>query len=337
VIAVVGSVNMDLSVRTPRVPSRGENLLAHGLNVGLGGKGANPAVAISRMGGRASFVGCVGDDGFGRQAREALELLRQKAIKGLSIGFESIKEAFEGTVRVLSEIKLWEVSVVTFPANDRATVTVVKAVVPFQDLPLADRDREWSARTAERRVRAWADAEDGLDTAAKREKYRQAFVWYDSEDAENFGAYKLPIADVLDGRLTAVPRAIFAAAAAIEGARGGVDIPEADAAKVRTHLGRYYSKMDLTAPWDAERQAANAVAAAIGWATLGVRIDPAMAQSAIDALAPLAQEGKEGQADPGAALSDWLPPAPPGAGESDERQKQAILDAVAQYTAATGN
>ena len=72
-IAVVGSVNMDLSVRTPRVPSRGENLLAHGLNVGLGGKGANPAVAISRMGGRASFVGCVGDDGFGRQAREALE------------------------------------------------------------------------------------------------------------------------------------------------------------------------------------------------------------------------------------------------------------------------
>jgi len=73
VIAVVGSVNMDLSVRTPRVPTRGENLLAHGLNVGLGGKGANPSVAICRMGGHASFVGCVGDDGFGIQAREALE------------------------------------------------------------------------------------------------------------------------------------------------------------------------------------------------------------------------------------------------------------------------
>ena len=73
VIAVVGSVNMDLSVRTPRVPSRGENLLARGLSVGLGGKGANPAVAISRMGGYASFVGCVGADGFGLQAQEALE------------------------------------------------------------------------------------------------------------------------------------------------------------------------------------------------------------------------------------------------------------------------
>ena len=72
IIAVVGSVNMDLVITTPRVPVLGENLLAHDLSVGLGGKGANPAVALSRMGAEPLLVGCLGDDDFGRQALEAL-------------------------------------------------------------------------------------------------------------------------------------------------------------------------------------------------------------------------------------------------------------------------
>jgi len=67
-IAMVGSINMDLTVSTPRVPKRGENLLAHGLQIGLGGKGANPTVALCRMGVQAVLVGCVGDDDFGHQA-----------------------------------------------------------------------------------------------------------------------------------------------------------------------------------------------------------------------------------------------------------------------------
>jgi hypothetical protein len=50
------------------------------------------------------------------------------------------------------------------------------SVTAFQDLPLADRDRD-------------------------------AHVWYDSANKDNFTAYKLLIADVIDGKLTAVPRA----------------------------------------------------------------------------------------------------------------------------------
>lgn len=119
------------------------------------------------------------------------------------------------------------------------------AVTPFQDLPLADRDREWDGDAAEKRVRKWADAVDEPDA-----KYRDAHVWYEADSKDRFGAYKLLIADVIDGRLHAVPRGVMAAAAVVQGARGGVDLPERDVDRVKSHLTKYYEKMGDTAPWD---------------------------------------------------------------------------------------
>ena len=121
------------------------------------------------------------------------------------------------------------------------------SVTAFQNLPLADRDREWDGAAAESRVRDWAGAEDGPN-----DRYRDAHVWYDNEKKDNFGAYKLLIADVIDGRLHAVPRGVMAAAAVMQGSRGGVDLPADDIDRVRSHLTKYYAKMDDTAPWDRE-------------------------------------------------------------------------------------
>jgi HK97 family phage prohead protease len=188
------------------------------------------------------------------RGREAYALLKQGALRGLSIGYQAIKEIWEGSKRRLKEIRLYEWSLVTFPMNLEAQVIAVKTVVPFQDLPLADEGRAWDADAARARVARWASS-DGSGDKDKIDwgKYRKAFVWYDAENAENFGAYKLPIADVIEGRLYAVPRAIFAAAAAVQGARGGVNIPDADIPAVKRHLERYYKKMDRQPPW-AEKQ-----------------------------------------------------------------------------------
>ena len=119
------------------------------------------------------------------------------------------------------------------------------AVTAFGDLPLADRDRAWDGDAAEKRVRAWAKAED-----EPNEKYRDAHVWYDADAKENFTAYKLLIADVIDGRLKAVPRGVFAAAAVMQGSRGGVDVPDKDRDRIKSHLAKYYKKLDETAPWE---------------------------------------------------------------------------------------
>ena len=122
---------------------------------------------------------------------------------------------------------------------------VINSVVPYQDLSLADEELEWDNEAAENRRREWAGGEDNTNW----DKYRTAYLWYDSEDKEVFGGYKLPIGDIVDGNLKAVPRGIFAAAGAVGGARGGVDIPDADLAGVKTHLEKYYAKMERKAPW----------------------------------------------------------------------------------------
>lgn len=118
------------------------------------------------------------------------------------------------------------------------------SVTAFQDLPLAGRDREWDGAAAENRVRQWARATD-----EPNEKYRDAHVWYDGGKKDNFTAYKLLIADVIDDRLTAVPRGVMAAAAVMQGSRGGVDIAHDDIERVKSHLGKYYAKLGDAPPW----------------------------------------------------------------------------------------
>lgn len=65
VILVVGSMNMDLVVKVDEIPKMGETLLGKELLQMAGGKGANQAVAIAKLGKNVSFLGKVGKDGFG--------------------------------------------------------------------------------------------------------------------------------------------------------------------------------------------------------------------------------------------------------------------------------
>lgn len=184
-----------------------------------------------------------------QRGREAYALAKQGVLCDFSIGYmvhESEYQTLKGeSIRLIKELELFEVSPVGEPMNPKAQITDVKSATAYQDLPMASRDREWDADAAIARVRPFLDSEE-----EPSDSYRRAFLWFDSEDEENFGAYKLPVADVIDGTLTAIPRAIFAAAAAMSGARGGVDIPEEDRDAVIANINRYYSKMDLESPFN---------------------------------------------------------------------------------------
>ena len=72
-IVVVGSVNMDLVVRTEWMPKAGETVKGESFSTIPGGKGANQAVAVSRMGGAVKMVGAIGLDSFGRELKRSLE------------------------------------------------------------------------------------------------------------------------------------------------------------------------------------------------------------------------------------------------------------------------
>ncbi|WP_095143254.1 ribokinase [Pseudomonas sp. Irchel s3b6] len=72
-VVVVGSLNMDLVTRAPRLPRGGETLIGESFATVSGGKGANQAVASARLGAQVSMIGCVGEDAYAGQLRAALQ------------------------------------------------------------------------------------------------------------------------------------------------------------------------------------------------------------------------------------------------------------------------
>lgn len=77
-LAVVGSINMDMTVTAERIPLKGETLMGESISLKPGGKGANQAVAMAKLGADVEMFGCVGDDSNGVQM---LECLKQAGVK----------------------------------------------------------------------------------------------------------------------------------------------------------------------------------------------------------------------------------------------------------------
>lgn len=107
---------------------------------------------------------------------EALALMRAGVIDGLSIGFRTVKSSLdhETYVRTLTELELWEVSVVTFPMNPAATVEKVKNVTA-RDVEKLLRDAGYSANYAKMVANHGATKANSLlqeqrDVAAKKDE-----------------------------------------------------------------------------------------------------------------------------------------------------------------------
>jgi hypothetical protein len=123
-----------------------------------------------------------------------------------------------------------------------------RAIAPHET-PKAPEDHPWDADAAEARIRKWASS-DGSGDKDKIDwsKYRQAFAWHDDKDPENFGSYKLPHHDIVDGRFCVVWHGVAAAMAVMRGARGGADIPTEDKDGVLRHLIAHYKQFDKEVP-----------------------------------------------------------------------------------------
>ncbi len=72
-IAVIGSSNTDMVIKTTKLPAPGETILGGDFFMNPGGKGANQAVAAARLGGNVTLIAKTGDDVFGRQSKQIFE------------------------------------------------------------------------------------------------------------------------------------------------------------------------------------------------------------------------------------------------------------------------
>lgn len=124
-LIVVGSSNTDLVVRVREIPRAGETVLGGDVARTAGGKGANQAVAAARLGTRVVFVGCVGNDSFGEEARERL------AGEGLLLDYLRVVEGAPSGVALITVAESGENSIVVAPgANAHVSVGDVERAEP---------------------------------------------------------------------------------------------------------------------------------------------------------------------------------------------------------------
>lgn len=172
--------------------------------------------------------------------------IKAGSVSDMSIGFRVSKDRFvDGDVRELLELELFEISLVTVPMDPKAVVTAFKSSSHIQDLPLAERDTPWDVRGAVERVKEFTGSKD-----APSATYGNAFLFCDEEKSGDFNAYKLPIADVIEGKLFAIPRAVFAATVSIRGGGGDLNIPSDKKDNVIAHITQEYKRMDLQSPFE---------------------------------------------------------------------------------------
>ena len=72
-ITILGIFVADISFSGNKIPITGETILGDSYNIGPGGKGCNQAIAISRLGGKVSFISKLGDDEYGKLAIKNLK------------------------------------------------------------------------------------------------------------------------------------------------------------------------------------------------------------------------------------------------------------------------
>ncbi|MBR7652600.1 ribokinase [Brucella oryzae] len=139
-IFIFGSVNVDVSARMAALPRPGQTVNASGYGIGLGGKGANQAVAVAKLGGDIRFVGAVGNDAFGelavKQMQEfGLNTESVRVIDGVDTGMAiiQVEEAGQNTIAVCAGANArWSAVDIDGYAADiaRAKITLLQREVP---------------------------------------------------------------------------------------------------------------------------------------------------------------------------------------------------------------
>lgn len=161
------------------------------------------------------------------KAKEVYTFIKEGIVSEMSFGYMINKAtpavADDQNVTLLQELFMYEVSPVVVPANTMAKINECKSF--GNDLEIAEKNTEWNESAALQRVTAYFGAPD---SAYLHEK-------------------SFPFADVIDGKLKAVPNAIFQIASKLQ--KNEFDINYQVAIKLKSKLSKYYDKMGIDCPF----------------------------------------------------------------------------------------
>lgn len=119
-IAVLGSINMDVTINVKNVPQAGQSIYCQGVGYNCGGKGANAAIALSKLGVPTRFFGCIGNDEYGSRLKENL------AQSGLDTKQIAQADCASGVAYILVEQNGENRIIVSPGANEAITPAMVR-------------------------------------------------------------------------------------------------------------------------------------------------------------------------------------------------------------------
>jgi len=111
-IIVIGSSNTDMVIKTEKIPMPGETILGGTFLMNPGGKGANQAVAASRLGGKVTFIAKIGDDLFGNQTTGILKK------EGIDTGYIVKDSGLPSGIALITVDEEGENSIVVAPGSN---------------------------------------------------------------------------------------------------------------------------------------------------------------------------------------------------------------------------
>jgi hypothetical protein len=219
-----------------------------------------PAIEKARMGingvsvdlDKSNFSAEIAVDPSGRRY---LHMLTARIMGATLVSFSAFEDQ---RLQISEDFQAMTASAWTIEEYDDAEEEALTAAVNasgWEGLPIAQRDSAFKADEAIQRIAAWSGlGTDHFDAA----KQKRAFLWMDpNKDPSDYTAYRLPVGDIVGGKLTIIYHAIYAGAALINGAHGGLPaISPEEKARLVPVINNIYKAMseafndDLEPPWN---------------------------------------------------------------------------------------
>lgn len=178
------------------------------------------------------------------RAQDVRTKVREKILRALSFGYDVIKskpsQEFGEDVMELTELRLWEISVVPWGMNPKAASNVVKGIGFGSEFKFAPKDHPFDPVGARQRLAQWAENDPLL--------YAKAFAWSDPNNEQSPHGYALQVLDIVDDEPVYVLNAAKAALARVRSDKEDGATWKKDREEIEQSLKTFYAKVEEEFP-----------------------------------------------------------------------------------------